>query len=74
MKGNGKFPDALKKADVTPAYKKGETTEKGNYGPASILPSVSKIFERHMYDQIYNYMNNHLSPYLCGFQKVSNTA
>ena len=56
-------------ADITPAYKKGETTDKGNYRPVSILPSVSKIFERHMYDQINSYMNSYLSPYLCGFRK-----
>ena len=53
-KENGNFPDSLKMADITPAYKKGETTETGNYRPVSILPSVSKISERHMYDQIYN--------------------
>ena len=68
-KQNGNFPDSLKMADITPAYKKGETTDKGNYRPVSILPSVSKIFERHMYDQINSYMNSYLSPYLCGFRK-----
>ena len=56
-------------ADITPAYKKDDAADKGNYRPVSILPAVSKIFERNMYNQIYNYMNLHLSPYLCGFRK-----
>ena len=70
---NSNFPEALKKADITPAHKKDERTSKENYRPVSILPSISKIFERNMYDQIYMYMNNHLSPYLCGFRKSYNT-
>ena len=67
------FPGPLKNADITPVHKKDETTKKENYRPVSILPSISKIFERNMYDQIYTYMNNHLSHYLCGFRKGYNT-
>ena len=63
------FPALLKLADISPAHKKFETTLKINYRPISILPSVSKIFEGNMYDQIYAYMNKYLSPYLCGFGK-----
>ena len=66
---NSNFPVTLKKADITPAHKKNETTNKENYRPVSILPTISKIFERNMYDQIYVYMNSHLSNYLCGFRK-----
>jgi len=67
------FPGPLKMADITPAHKKGDTSKKENYRPVSILPSISKIFERNMYDQIYRYMNNHLSNYLCGFRKGYST-
>ena len=35
----------------------------------SILPSVSKIFERDMEKQISSYMEKFLSPFLCGFRK-----
>ena len=70
---NSNFPAALKNADITPAHKKDETTKKENYRPVSILPCISKIFERIMYDQIYIYMNNHLSDYLCGFRKGYST-
>ena len=70
---NSNFPGPLKKADITPAYKKGDTTNKENYRPVSILPSISKIFERKMYDQICTYMNDYLSNYLCGFRKGYST-
>ena len=56
-------------ADITPAHKKDETTNKRNYRPVSILPAISKIYERDMYNQINKYMNTHLSSYLCGFRK-----
>ena len=67
------FPNSLKLADITPAHKKEETTKKDNYRPISILPTISKIFERKMYNQIYSYIKPHLSPYLCGFRKGYST-
>ena len=56
-------------ADITPAYKKDERSNKDNYRPISILPSISKMFERDMYEQISAYMETYLSQYLCGFRK-----
>ena len=44
-----------------------------NYRPISLLPTVSKIFERLMHMQISAYIKEHLSPYLCGFRKGYNT-
>ena len=41
-----KFTDKLKLAEITPIPKKGESLEVGDYRPISILPSVSKLFER----------------------------
>ena len=61
------FPSTLKQADITPVYKKDERTDKGNYRPVSMLPSVSKLFERTMHDQISYYIDKRLSPYLCGY-------
>ena len=37
------FPNNMKLGDVTPAHKKGDHTDKANYRPVSILPSISKI-------------------------------
>ena len=44
------FPDNLKMADIIPGYKKNDKTKKENYRLISILPSVSKIFERIMHN------------------------
>ena len=63
------FPNNMKLGDDTPAHKQGDRTDKANYRPVSILPSISKIYERLMYYQINNYMENKSSKYLCGFRK-----
>ena len=70
---HGEFPALLKKADITPGHKKLDATNKDNYRPISILPCVSKLFERTMQEQIAYYMQRFLSPYLCGFRKGYNT-
>ena len=51
----GIFPDLLKQAKVLPFYKKSEDYLFCNYRPVSLLPSVSKVFERIMYNQMYDY-------------------
>ena len=40
------FPNNLKLGDITPVYKKDDPNIIKNYRPISILPVVSKIFER----------------------------
>ena len=49
----GIFPDKLKIAKVIPLHKKDDLTSISNYRPISILPSISKIFERVMFNQLY---------------------
>ena len=44
----GVCPDELKHADIKPTHKKESRNEKENYRPVSILPNLSKIFERCM--------------------------
>ena len=66
------FPDKLKLADVTPIFKNDDATNAKNYRPVSVLPGVSKIFERIMQKQIANYIENSLSPNLCGYRKGYN--
>ena len=39
-----------------------------NYRPVSILPIVSKVYERCMYDQMHEYFNKILSKQQCGFR------
>ena len=52
------FPNSLKQADITPVHKKDEKNDKNNYRPVSILPSLSKTFEKFLYDQIYAYTDS----------------
>ena len=67
-----KFSSQLKLADITPLHKKLETIKKENYRPVSLLPVVSKLFERIMQKQMVAYIEKFLSPYLCGYRKGFN--
>ena len=64
----GVFPDDLELADITPILKKEDSLNKENYGHVSILPRLSKVFEK----QIDSFMKNNFSFYLCGFRKNHN--
>ena len=56
------YPDVdFKKAEVRPLYKKDGRKEKSNYRPVSILSNVSKVYERCLYDQIYDFFENKFS-------------
>ena len=70
---NKNFPENLKLADVTPIFKKKDKTFVENYRPVSVLPTVSKIFERIMQKQISDYIGKFLSPFLCGYRKGFST-
>ena len=49
------FPLSLKKADVIPSHKQLEKTSVKNYCPISLLPCISKLYERDMYNQMRCY-------------------
>ena len=66
------FPSDLKYADVAPLFKNDDNTNKENYRPMSILPSISKLFERLIFQQISSHVANKLSPFLFGFRKGYN--
>ena len=67
------FPENLNLADITPVLKKKDPLDKPNYRPVSVLPPVSKFFERLLQKQINEQMKNKLSPYLCGYRKGFST-
>ena len=69
---NKKFPSKLKLADIIPIFKKLQNIYKENYRPVSLLPVVSKIFERIMQNQIVPFIENILSDFLCGYRKNFN--
>ena len=70
---NNKFPNSLKLSDIVPVFKKLNPSYKANYRPASVLPLLSKVFEKFIYDQLYEYLENFLSELLCGFRKAHST-
>ena len=69
----GIFPSNLKNADITPLFKKLDRLLKSNYRPVSILPTLSKIYEKLLYRQIYEYFDIIFSKYLSGFRKGHST-
>ena len=71
--GQNNFSVNLKLADVTPVFKKDDATLAKNYRPVSVLPTVSKVFERILQSQMKEYIENFLSPYLCGYRKGFST-
>ena len=66
---NRSWPDKWKCGNLTPLFKKDKDTRKENYRPVSVLTALSKVFEKVMYDQLYNTFCRHLSKNLSGFLK-----
>ena len=47
----GRFPSKLKVATIIPIFKKADEHDFNNYRPISLLPSISKVFEKTIYSQ-----------------------
>ena len=65
----GEFPSELKHADIVPIHKKKYKSGKSNNRPVSILSNYSKVYEKLIYNQLYQYFENILFPSQCGFRK-----
>jgi hypothetical protein len=67
----GIFPDALKIANVIPLHKGGDKNDPNNFRPISILPTISKIIERHVANQLNTYLKETviLSEHQSGFRE-----
>ena len=52
----GIFPDEWKLARVSPIYKEGAKSDPNNYRPISVLPVISKLIEKIVCDQFYEYL------------------
>ena len=52
------FTDSLKIARVTPIYKNGDKADKSNYRPISVLPVISRLFEKLVLNQVYQHMED----------------
>ena len=58
---NGIFPLEWKKANIVPIQKENDKQSLANYRPISLLPICGKIFERLLYNEMFNFfITNHL--------------
>ena len=69
------FQDDCKIAKLIPIYTKGSKSDPKNYRPISILPLISKIFEKLIHDQTQSFLddNNILYDFQSGFRKNYST-
>jgi len=67
---NRSLPSEWKQARLTPVFKRGVDTDKTDYRPVSILTSLSKVFEKVIYDQTWIAFHNVLSSNLSGIMKT----
>lgn len=72
---HGIFPDIMKMSKVIPIHKAGCKQDPANYRPVSILPAISKIFEKLLLNQILSYFASQsiLNEQQCGFIKGKST-
>lgn len=71
----GVFPDLMKESKVIPLFKSGSTTDPTNFRPISILPTLSKIFEKIILNQLLAHFsaNNIMSKKQFGFTRERST-
>ena len=73
---SGIFIDDWKNARVCPAYKGNDRRDMGNYRPISILPIISKVFEKEVFQQLYYYLkvtDSIVSKFQSGFRPLHST-
>ncbi|CAM1312392.1 Uncharacterised protein r2_g2279 [Pycnogonum litorale] len=71
----GEFPDKMKIAKVTPIYKSGDPTSTSNYRPISVLPPLSKIFEKLLLSRLSSFFDKYclLNKNQFGFRRSLST-
>ena len=70
---SSKFPLSFKLTNITPVFKNESRNHKNNYRRVSILPLISKVFEKIMNKQLSIYFEEILSKFQCGFRKGFST-
>ena len=66
---SSKFHNELKETDIVPVHKEKPKLSKDNYRTISILPNISKVYERYLYEQMSEFFDNIFSKYQCRFRK-----
>ena len=71
----GTHPDILKIAKTIPVYKKGSRLTISNYRPISLLSNLNKIFEKVIFNRVYDFLEDSdlLYKYQFGFRKKHST-
>ena len=70
-----KFPESWKYSKVIPLYKKCDPLDRKNYRPVSLLSPLSKVLEKIVYEQLYEYfhVNKLFNENLHGYRKYRST-
>lgn len=73
--GEGIFPNLMKHSKVVPLFKSGEKGDPGNFRPVSVLPVLSKVFEKVILNQVLSHFNSNklLHDQQFGFTKGRST-
>ena len=50
------FPRDLKVGRVIPIFKAGEKEDLNNYRPVTVLPTIARVFEKLIYEQLHSYL------------------
>ena len=59
----GKFPKDWKIARIAPIFKSGARDDRSNHRPISVLPFISRLFEKLIFNQFYEYLDANQSLY-----------
>ena len=63
------FPVQMKRAEVSPLFKKSDKMCKKNFRPVSILTALSKLLERILNDQLVSHFSNIFHEMLSAFRR-----
>ncbi|KAI5640631.1 reverse transcriptase (RNA-dependent DNA polymerase) domain-containing protein [Phthorimaea operculella] len=74
-KSTGTFPERLKTSIVKPLHKKGSTEDVKNYRPITLIPIMSKIFEKCMVNRVVDFCTKFsiINPDQYAYQKNKST-
>ena len=65
---------STKRANVVPLFKAGDRTDASNYRPISLLPLFSKVFEKVIYNKVFNHIKPFIDENQHGFVSGRSTA
>ena len=68
--------ERLDYSEAINTFKSGDRDELGNYRPISVIPTIARVFEKLIYNQLHTYFmdNNLLSNEQYGFRSIHSTA